>query len=277
VTSASRFEHFLSVSFASCLLALGACSSAETVEVTCSRDEPIVLGPSTPRVKLPEEITRAVGALYWLDAYDQVATLCTVTRVRPGWVLGAAHCFRLEFTEEKALSAHVSAAHVHFESSSPPSRGDCGKIGEPFPFEGSPSARAVVAARFHPDLDLVLIALDDDLSDAVMPIGQTRVSAGSAVTLAGFGSTELDVQGYLRFLPSKVTAAAPDTFLVDSGPEAGTCSGDSGGPALHQVDGRWELAGTLSRGSPSCTGGDLYVDLAAGVARDWLNSMFSHP
>jgi snapalysin len=58
------------------------------------------------------------------------------------------------------------------------------------------------------------------------------------------------------------------------GGNAGACYGDSGGPQVRRVSGRWMLVGATSRsgnGSPTCaTGPSIYGDLPA--IRTWIVS-----
>lgn len=247
--------------------ALLACSGEGMTESVCLTTQPIFWGPSTRHVDLPPEVSGAIGALYWLDEDESLSLLCTVTRVRPGWVLGAAHCFRLEAGEEPDLDSQIAAARIDFSPRLPVASADCRSSDEEPPRE---PIYQLLEVRLHPTLDLALIAIGDYADTPFVDVTKEAPEAGLELILAGFGWTELDTQGKLRLLPTTLSALGDCTFLVDSGPEAGACAGDSGGPALRHSDATWELTGTLNKGSPGCTGVDQYVDLSSAQARDWL-------
>ena len=52
------------------------------------------------------------------------------------------------------------------------------------------------------------------------------------------------------------------------------CHGDSGGPFVCEVDGRWELHGAVSHGSSRCSSSDSYTVFARiTYFRKWLDDI----
>jgi snapalysin len=139
----------------------------------------------------------------------------------------------------------------------------------------------------HSRSDVKLLRLSTSVSQAPAPIPTTSGATGTATRIIGWGQT----------CPTRGCGSAPaianelDTSIVaDSrclgidGPyeictnntngNAGACYGDSGGPEVRLVSGRWNLIGATSRsgnGSSVCaTGPSIYGDLPA--IRSWINT-----
>jgi snapalysin len=146
---------------------------------------------------------------------------------------------------------------------------------------------SVNGAVSHSRADVKLLRLSSSVSQAPAPIPTTSGAVGTATRIIGWGQT----------CPTRGCGSAPavanelDTSIVaDSrclgidGPveictnntngNAGACYGDSGGPQVRMVSGRWNLIGATSRsgnGSSVCaTGPSIYGDLPS--IRSWINT-----
>jgi snapalysin len=145
----------------------------------------------------------------------------------------------------------------------------------------------VTGAVNSPAIDVKLLRLATSVTYAPAPIPTTSGAVGTATRIIGWGQT----------CPRPGCGATPavanelDTsILADSrcqgidGPReictnntngnAGACYGDSGGPQVRRVSGRWYLIGTTSRAgnnSSTCaTGPSIYGDLT--TIRSWINT-----
>jgi snapalysin len=139
----------------------------------------------------------------------------------------------------------------------------------------------------HPTSDVKLLQLGNSVSYAPAPIPTTSGAVGTATRIIGWGQT----------CPQRGCGSAPtiahelDTSIVSDGScrgidgaveictnntngNAGACYGDSGGPQVRMVNGRWNLIGATSRAgnyNPTCaTGPSIYSDLSA--IRSWINT-----
>lgn len=145
----------------------------------------------------------------------------------------------------------------------------------------------VVRSVSSPTIDVKLLQLAENVSHAPAPIPNSSGAVGTETRIIGWGQT----------CPRRGCGSAPtianelDTSIVpDSrcrgidGPNeictnntngnAGACYGDSGGPQVRRIDGRWNLIGATSRagnGSSVCaTGPSIYGDLPS--IRSWISS-----
>lgn len=146
---------------------------------------------------------------------------------------------------------------------------------------------SVVRVVNHPTIDVKLFQLGSSVSYAPAPIPTSSGAVGTATRIIGWGLT----------CPVRGCGSAPtiayelDTSIVSdssclgiNGPyeictnnpngNAGACYGDSGGPQVRMINGRWHLIGATSRagnGNPVCaTGPSIYSDLTA--IRSWINT-----
>lgn len=209
----------------------------------------------------------ATGSALLRLGYDQRAAVvrltsasgagsCSGTVVAASWVLTAAHCADL-LTENDILYTTMHGCTLPL-----------GHV-----------ARKV----HHPSLDLLLVELDEPSSAmAPRPIEPNVVPdeaqdlLHSFVELAGYGLTDSNVSGELRFLVAEVVGIDASAITVDGPERSGACFGDSGGPLLQRCGGGAAcVVGVLSRGSVTCGGMDSYIRVDA--AREWLAEYLPAP
>lgn len=139
----------------------------------------------------------------------------------------------------------------------------------------------------HPSIDVKLFELASSVSYAPAPIPSTSGAVGTATRIIGWGQT-CAPRGCGS---SPVVAHQLDTSIVadsrcagingpyeictnNTGGRAGACYGDSGGPQVRSVNGRWNLIGVTSRAgnnSSTCaTAPSIYGDLPS--IRSWVNT-----
>jgi snapalysin len=145
----------------------------------------------------------------------------------------------------------------------------------------------VVRGVNSPQNDIKLLQLATPVRHAPISIPATSGPAGTATRIIGWGITcPTRGCGSTPVVANELdTSIVPDSRCVGiNGPleictnnpngNAGACYGDSGGPQVRRVSGRWVLIGVTSRsgnGSPVCaTGPSIYGDLPA--IRSWVNS-----
>ncbi|MFV2083010.1 S1 family peptidase [Micromonospora sp. LOL_021] len=145
----------------------------------------------------------------------------------------------------------------------------------------------VIRAVNHPRIDVKLMQLVSSVSYAPAPIPTTSGAVGTATRIIGWGQTCAP-----RGCGSAPTVAHElDTSIVadsrclginaryeictnNTNGNAGACYGDSGGPQVRKVSGRWYLIGATSRAgnnnSTCATGPSIYGDLPS--IRSWINT-----
>jgi hypothetical protein len=130
------------------------------------------------------------------------------------------------------------------------------------------------------DADIAFCMLEGRLTDVpvVLPVDGCegdRIGSGTGATIVGFGFDSPDGSGLgtKRAAGATITEEGGRLFVGDE--RSGTCSGDSGGPALVRIptsDGssdEWRLLGVLSSGAGTC-GAGLYADVRNFIA--WLSA-----
>lgn len=191
---------------------------------------------------------RAVVAVLEV-AGDEVVSVCSGAVLDSTTVITAKHCTATEGPLSVAIGSSTSCPDGEVD---------------------------VVARVLHPELDLALLTLAENVVDAfdIVPLvvdRSDRYGAGALVQIAGFGLDGVaDRPGRRLFATTSVSDVEP-AFLSVSAQLGltGACSGDSGGPALvRDEEGRAAVIGVLSKGASDCAGEDVYVRLAA--AADWL-------
>ncbi len=129
------------------------------------------------------------------------------------------------------------------------------------------------------DHDILVVELIGDLPQGYKPItiaAQSELQPGSKIFLAGFGADELGK--YEDIL--KVTEVPMDQFNGQSEfrtieTAAGSCSGDSGGPAFIRKDQQLYLAGLTSRGDGPCRSFGIYT--LVDYFSDWILEIITKP
>lgn len=133
--------------------------------------------------------------------------------------------------------------------------------------------------------DIALLRLDRKMTGGVITIAGQSPPVGTAVRDLGWGRPNPDGTGDSPTqLQQLDTSVIPSTecaeggigggeICVDTPGTSGTCNGDSGGPAIEKVDGRWVLAGSNSRGvSDLCgDGADVFTDVMP--YRAWIGAV----
>lgn len=223
--------------------------NAEKCEVQASRIA-IVRGTSNADfLGLSPEQAGAIGFLR-TAASDQTAKaieLCSVVRVSTEWFVTAAHCF----------DPTPSSAWLHL-----------GDVEVPLSLSLKSTDEAQVV--LHTDLDVALLRVTSLPGGAVLSwASNPQIGVGDAVLIAGAGDDGEAGLGHILFAVAPIASVTDTEFTLRPDLARAPCAGDSGGPALVRSNsGAVVVAGVLSRGSPSCTGADVYERLDS--ISDWL-------
>ncbi|NVB40446.1 trypsin-like serine protease [Pseudenhygromyxa sp. WMMC2535] len=181
--------------------------------------------------------------------------LCTGTLVAPNLVLTAAHCFdpAPSGSVDISFGDSISAPSALIEAEAWGSHEDfclpseCGDEIHDFAWVRLPEAVEV---------DPIVPITDQDEFDAAMGVGTELV-------FVGYGQDEDGIIGQKQQVDAAITSYTENGREFRAGGDGkDTCYGDSGGPALVQLeDGQWRLAGVLSRGGDCGEGGVYGVPL----------------
>ena len=207
----------------------------------------------------PTEDFPAVGALT-----VEGAAFCTGTLIAPTTVLTAAHC--VDYMDG------VAGADLRFFTG----QGEAGLLDGGAVVDNAESHAA--CDGWVGDIGLVYLAEPVDEVPQFVNVDEMLPGTwqGRNVTLVGYGITGdgLDDSGLKLMTEVQVYAFDEDVFFHYT---AGTnaCFGDSGGPALYEVDGRWTVVGVLSgifghmHDDSVCIGGGGY-QIRPDVYADWI-------
>ncbi|GIJ74974.1 S1 family peptidase [Virgisporangium ochraceum] len=147
----------------------------------------------------------------------------------------------------------------------------------------------VTRAVNHPSAgsDVKLLQLASNVTYAPAPIPTSSGAVGTATRIIGWGQTcaprgcgsaptianELDTSIVADSRCSGIYSAT-EICTNNTNGNSGACYGDSGGPQVRQINGRWNLIGATSRAgnnnSTCATGPSIYGDLPA--IRTWINT-----
>ncbi|GAA3630973.1 trypsin [Lentzea atacamensis] len=137
----------------------------------------------------------------------------------------------------------------------------------------------------HPSADLALVQLSTSVSQAPAAVAATSGPVGTPSRIIGWGQTcpirggcgapitlqELDTSIVSDSRCSGINAAS-EICTNNTDGNKGACYGDSGGPQVKSVSGRWELIGATSRsggGATCATAPSIYVDVP--YFRSWIS------
>nr|WP_042180050.1 serine protease [Kibdelosporangium sp. MJ126-NF4]CEL14182.1 secreted trypsin-like serine protease [Kibdelosporangium sp. MJ126-NF4]CTQ88549.1 secreted trypsin-like serine protease [Kibdelosporangium sp. MJ126-NF4] len=225
---------------------------------------PVPVGRAAGNVPPPNVSPLIVDGDAATEPYPWMASLqvgagnhfCGAVLVHPRWVATAGHCI------QRVTEFQVRIGSVH--------RSSGGEVANSASFAVLPG-------------DFVLVQLDRAVSATPIPRVPARPAVGSGLRLLGWGQTCASWWGCQPPLPEDLRQL--DTTLVDAArcpsgritPASeicvsnvggkGACYGDSGGPAIQKVDGRWAVVGLTSRSGVNnidcATGPAIYTDIVA--------------
>jgi len=201
---------------------------------------------------------------------------CGASLVQAQWMVTAAHCV----TDQQGRQLPASQFRARVGSTSTSSGGTLAAVSQ---VVRHPSYTGQVGPG-----DIAMLRLSSAVPGAPVTINDSSPAAQTATRLIGFGQTcpQQGCGGASPTLKQLDTRINPDSLCaqgfnasselcVYSTTSQTACYGDSGGPAVVQVDGAWRLVGATSRAgqnSGTCGTGNatIYTDVTA--YRQWVES-----
>ena len=233
------------------LFAVVACGqNGDKCEVQVSRSAIVRGTADADFLGLSRDQAGAIGFLRSAATPEQTATaieFCSVVRISAEWFVTAAHC----------LSSAPSPAWLELG-------------GIEVPLSLGPDSADGSQIVLNADADVALLRVASLPGGAVLSWASSpQVGIDDSVLIAGAGDDGEAGLGNVLFAVAPVADVTDTEFTLRPNLVRAPCAGDSGGPALVRASsGAVVVAGVLSRGSPSCTGADVYERLDS--IADWL-------
>ncbi|MDQ3403266.1 MAG: serine protease [Actinomycetota bacterium] len=220
-------------------------------------------GPITPFIVGGGNATQTYSFMASLQSTSG-GHFCGGSLIKANWIVTAAHC--VQGRSPSTVQARIGTTN----------RTSGGTVAR--------ASRIIIHPRYNGTSDIALIQLSTSVSQAPVTISSASGPVGTQTRLIGWGQT----------CPTRGCGSAPitlqelNTSIVSDGEclgilgsseictdnpnnNSGACYGDSGGPQVKNINGRWELIGATSRsggGSTCAREPSIYTDVVA--FKSWI-------
>lgn len=275
-------------------ITLSACGSKYQVPVYSGKASTGIINGQN--VKESDTLSKSVVALYTSDGY-----LCTGSLYSEDIIITAAHCISKKATIKAIFNLNIDAVLdvEHNEEALPYYRNVKRAIVSPkydktsdamdntgdiavLYFEGGLPAgykpaklatvemldRGVTATVAGYGVSKVF--LNDIKNPKKYPQLKEKIQSGQVIcdkNMNNCSEIEMDGDGILKYAEAPIQTVG-ETEVVLNERKAGTCEGDSGGPAYVKVNGEYLLFGATSRGSATCDSLGIYTIIPE--YKDWI-------